>query len=182
MIDPRTAREGEDYLAYNRRRWGGDGWTADLRRSAKKDGNLEFRTWRYWPHTLDALRLVHLMKKKFDDPNRLRGFPSNKQGEAKDILFRLCYEEGKNVSQLDVLVEAAVELSLDRDEAIRYFKSNEDVAEVKRLDGQAKSEYDIHGVPYFIFRLGQTAFALEGAQSTATFSKVLLKLIEKEGY
>ena len=32
MIDPQTQPNGEDYLAYNRRRWGGDGWTASLKR------------------------------------------------------------------------------------------------------------------------------------------------------
>lgn len=32
MIDPRTAAEGEDYLAYNQRRWGSDSWTQSLRR------------------------------------------------------------------------------------------------------------------------------------------------------
>ena len=32
MIDPQTQPNGEDYLAYNERRWGGDGWTASLKR------------------------------------------------------------------------------------------------------------------------------------------------------
>lgn len=31
MIDPRTQPDGEDYLAYTERRWGGDGWTASLK-------------------------------------------------------------------------------------------------------------------------------------------------------
>ncbi|EKX51932.1 hypothetical protein GUITHDRAFT_102543 [Guillardia theta CCMP2712] len=30
MIDPATAKEGEEYMAYNRRRWGSDGWTYSL--------------------------------------------------------------------------------------------------------------------------------------------------------
>lgn len=32
MIDVRTQPNGEDYLAYNERRWGGDGWTASMKR------------------------------------------------------------------------------------------------------------------------------------------------------
>lgn len=32
MIDKNTHPDGEDYLAYNRRRWGGDGWTSSLKR------------------------------------------------------------------------------------------------------------------------------------------------------
>jgi hypothetical protein len=31
MIDPATADGGEEYDAYNRRRWGSDGWTRSLR-------------------------------------------------------------------------------------------------------------------------------------------------------
>lgn len=32
MIDIGTQPDGEDYLAYNKRRWGGDGWTASMKR------------------------------------------------------------------------------------------------------------------------------------------------------
>lgn len=32
MIDMRTNPGGEEYLAYNQRRWGSDGWTQSLRR------------------------------------------------------------------------------------------------------------------------------------------------------
>lgn len=32
MIDPQTRPEGEGYLAYNKRRWGSDGWTTSLKR------------------------------------------------------------------------------------------------------------------------------------------------------
>lgn len=56
IIDPRTNPAGEEYLAYNRRRWGGDGWTQDLRRSGRPDG-ATFADWRWWPASLHAHRL-----------------------------------------------------------------------------------------------------------------------------
>ncbi|CAN0472056.1 unnamed protein product, partial [Ectocarpus sp. 8 AP-2014] len=56
MIDPRTQPGGEEYLAYNKRRWGGDGWTASLKRSSKKDG-CDFAKWETWPNSLLAHRL-----------------------------------------------------------------------------------------------------------------------------
>ena len=34
MIDMGTQPLGEDYKAYNARRWGGDGWTASMKRQA----------------------------------------------------------------------------------------------------------------------------------------------------
>ena len=54
IIDPETASNGEEYLAYNQRRWGSDGWTQDLRRSAKQDGAAEFKNWVIWPNTIQA--------------------------------------------------------------------------------------------------------------------------------
>ena len=41
---------GEEYLAYNQRRWGSDGWTHSLRRSGKPDG-ATFSDWQWWPNT-----------------------------------------------------------------------------------------------------------------------------------
>ena len=38
MIDPGTQENGEDYLAYNRRRWGSDGWTHSLRAKGRRVG------------------------------------------------------------------------------------------------------------------------------------------------
>ena len=35
MIDINTSTEGEEYMAYNERRWGGDGWVYDMKRQSK---------------------------------------------------------------------------------------------------------------------------------------------------
>lgn len=45
IIDLGTQPGGEEYYAYNVRRWGGDGWTQDLRRSGKPDG-ATFSNWK----------------------------------------------------------------------------------------------------------------------------------------
>ena len=62
MIDPGTATQGEDYQAYNRRRWGSDGWTHSMRRSAKADG-CGFGGWSTWPNTQLANRLLLFAEK-----------------------------------------------------------------------------------------------------------------------
>ena len=31
FIDLDTKKQGEEYMAYNQRRWGGDGWTHSMR-------------------------------------------------------------------------------------------------------------------------------------------------------
>ena len=57
MIDPGTQENGEDYLAYNRRRWGSDGWTHSLRAKGRKVG-APFANWKIWPNTLRAHQLL----------------------------------------------------------------------------------------------------------------------------
>ena len=34
MIDPKINAEGEEYLAYNNKKWGGDYWTSSMKQSA----------------------------------------------------------------------------------------------------------------------------------------------------
>ena len=36
IIDPQTKIGGEDYLAYNKRRWGSDGWNYTIKRNRKE--------------------------------------------------------------------------------------------------------------------------------------------------
>ena len=73
----------EDYAAYNRRRWGGDGWTQSLRRRGATVGT-PFADWRVWPNTLRAHRLM-----------RLAGPERN--NAMKTALFEACYGESPDV-------------------------------------------------------------------------------------
>lgn len=55
FIDPSTAPNGEDYKAYCRRRWGGDGWTMSL--PGKREGT-KFKNQTIWPNTRTPHRRV----------------------------------------------------------------------------------------------------------------------------
>ena len=79
-------------MAYNRRRWGGDGWTVQLRQSGKPDGAL-FRDWRTWPNTLQAHRLAWFAEQ------------AGKGGLAQERLFEETYERGGNISDATTLAE-----------------------------------------------------------------------------
>ena len=93
IIDPGTAPNGEDYQAYNERRWGSDGWTSSLRRKGREVG-ARFDNWVTWPNTLQCHRLM-------------RWAGPEKHGALKEILFRKCYEQGANVSDLECLEKVA---------------------------------------------------------------------------
>merc|ERR1719261_1396631 len=83
MIDPGTQENGEDYLAYNRRRWGSDGWTHSLRAKGRKVG-APFADWKIWPNTLRAHQL-------------LRFAPREKEAQLKKACFEAIYENGEDV-------------------------------------------------------------------------------------
>ena len=108
-------------MAYNERRWGSDAWTRQLRTAGQADG-CKFGGWVWWPATLQGHRLVLLAQRK--------GGPALGD-RAKDVLFRLAYEESKNISDTATLLEAAKELGLDEDGAVAAFlKSDDGRAEV----------------------------------------------------
>ena len=99
QIDPATQYDGEEYAAYCRRRWGGDGWTRSLREAGKRDG-VQFASWRTWPNTLHANRLVMLAGR--------HGLGA----QVKSVLMRMCYEDGENVSLRSTCVRAAEEVGV----------------------------------------------------------------------
>eukprot|EP01012_Entosiphon_sulcatum_P056160 TRINITY_DN7936_c0_g1_i1.p1 TRINITY_DN7936_c0_g1~~TRINITY_DN7936_c0_g1_i1.p1 ORF type:complete len:207 (-),score=42.45 TRINITY_DN7936_c0_g1_i1:27-647(-) len=156
MIDTSLPAEGMDYLEYNRKRWGGDGWVSDLRRSARPDG-INFADWRHWANSLHGHRLMEYAKQ----------WPG-KQSEAKEALFQHYYEQGENISLRNVVAAIGEELGLPgvRD----YITSDEGTEGVLRLDRAAKRELHVYGVPLFIVN-GRDR--LSGVQPTQEFLAVL---------
>lgn len=141
-------------------RWGSDGWTRSLRKAGLQDG-LEFKNWKTWPNSLHGHRLIHLAGTQKGPEG---------QAKAKDLLFRMIYEDGKNISDVDTLIEAAKELGLEGGED--YLKSSCDVDLVLSEDSRAKSHMKISGVPYFVISSDdkqKKAVSLSGAQGTEQF-------------
>eukprot|EP00937_MAST-01D_sp_MAST-1D-sp2_P002462 g2462.t1 len=151
MIDSRTDKRGERYMAYNERRWGGDGWTEALRAKGRECG-APFNNWVWWPHTLDAHRLMHYASTRFGD---------DAADALKGALFNACYEQGHNISEQACLAKVgAACLSALRDEGegaptvtegtlSGYLASDDGRAEVQRECREA-SRSGVTGVPFFL--------------------------------
>lgn len=165
FIDPSTKANGEDYMAYCRRRWGGDGWTMGL--PGKRDGR-KFTNWKIWPNTLHASRLIHRA-------GVVGGWEL--QHKAKGVIFRLIYEDGANISVLDTLLAAAEELGIADAEA--YLKSDQDVDLMKKMAREA-SRMGISGVPFFVvYKSGDDEsepITLSGAQPSKAFLQCMTAL------
>ena len=112
MIDQNTKPDGENYIDYNRRRWGSDGWVSGMKKSAAADG-CKFVNWgrqnpnSVWAHTLNAHRLLHLVKTKCS---------WQKMHFMKGKLFEEYYEHGVNISLIPELIRIGNECNLDRNE------------------------------------------------------------------
>ena len=98
------------------------------------------------PNTLDCHRLIR--------------WAGDNAAAMKQRLMELYFSEGGDLSNRDVLVQAAIACGLDGDEVRRKLATDEDAAEVEAEANFAK-DAGIDGVPCFVFgRL----MAVSGAQ------------------
>ena len=82
----------------------------------------------------------------------------------------MIYEDGRNVSDVDTLIEAAKELGLEGAE--EYLKTSRDSDFVLSEDSRAKSQMKISGVPFFVIsgsHQQKKTVTLSGAQGTERF-------------
>jgi predicted DsbA family dithiol-disulfide isomerase len=101
------------------------------------------------PNTLDCHRLI------------LWAGEAGNAGRMKQRLMDLYFTEGGDLTDRDVLVEAAAECGLDADLVRRRLAGDDDVARVER-EADAAKEAGIDGVPCFIFG---GLVAVSGAQA-----------------
>lgn len=115
-------------------------------------------------NTLDAHRLIHLAKEY------------GLQGQMKERLFKAYYTEGKNVGDIDTLVQLGEEVGLPSDTVRSMLQSDTYRQEVKG-DQYMAAQVGARGVPFFVFN---DKYAVSGAQPPEVFAQVLDKVWEEE--
>jgi len=116
------------------------------------------------PNTCDAHRLIRWAE------------TIGKAAEMKQRLMDLYFTEGADLSDRDVLVQAADDIGLDPDKVRDGLASDRDVAEVEREVQEAK-DAGIQGVPLYIFG---GRFAVSGAQAPEYLAEAIAKAAEAE--
>lgn len=172
MIDPNTQRSGEDYNAYCRRRWGGDGWTMSLKDRGRQLG-LGFEGWDWWPNTLNAHRVCVYL----DQMDQANPELNEKEREQRGLnlvskFYELTYERKENISTSRGAALALEELGYaSASDVEQWLDRGGGQREVAQADRHAKRDMDIHGVPYFVISGEETKrpLALSGAQSSGAF-------------
>ena len=183
IIDPNTKTDGEEFEAYNIRRWGGSGWTNGLKRSGRKVG-ANFSNWKTWPNTLRAHQLIAYVT----NPER-KSENKPTTSECNAAIFDAMYERGENVSLVDTLVKIGTERlglsTCEADDLKVYLENNVGARDVMKDIQSGRRKYQIQGVPFFVIgavdggeSLGQP-YGFSGAQDSSTFVDIFEELAGK---
>ena len=115
-------------------------------------------------NTYDAHRLSQFAKKY------------NKGNEIAERILKAYYAESKDIGDLEVLTQLAVEVGLDEKETRSILFDGKYGDEVKK-DIKEASERDIHGVPYFLVNNKRV---VSGAQPENVFLSALREAWKEE--
>ena len=110
-------------------------------------------------NTFLAHKLIHLAAK------------FNKAAQAEELLFKSYFTDGKNVADIQTLVNIAEELDLDTDHAQYVLTSDSFDYEVKQDILEARN-IGVSGVPFFLLN---DKYTLSGAQPVDLFVEALVQ-------
>jgi len=92
-----------------------------------------------------------------------------KQNQAKELLFKAYFTDGKNVDEPSILLEIAKELDLNTEEISKIFDDGTYLNDIER-DIYEASQIGVRGVPFFVF---DQKYAVSGAQDSSAFLQTL---------
>lgn len=116
-------------------------------------------------NTFDAHQLLHW------------AHPYEKQTELSLRLFADFFGERKDVSDRNVLADAAQATGLNRDEALQVLENQTYAQEVRTQEQQITAQ-GIQGVPLFIFN---REHGISGAQEVEIFKQQFQQIIDEQG-
>lgn len=89
--------------------------------------------------------------------------------EAEEALFKAHFTEGKNIDDIEMLVETGVSIGLPENETKEMLASDGFAKEVEQDEMQAQ-QLGISGVPFFVLN---DKYAVSGAQAPETFLEAM---------
>ena len=88
----------------------------------------------------------------------------------KQRLMELYFRDGGDLTDLNVLVQAAADVGLDADDVRKRLATDEDVARDIGADAQEAAEKGISGVPTYVFA---QKYAVSGAQPAEQLARAI---------
>jgi len=155
-------KEGMDMMDYFAAKYGAANLSQIAKRTeylheAGRNVGIAFSKARRVVPTLNAHRLMEWCNSRQ---------PLQKSDELMENLFKKYFEEAKDISSHDVLVEAAREAGLDVAQVTAFLTSDELGSAVLGKDMQVKKEMRVSGVPFFVITKsgGGKPLTFSGAQ------------------
>lgn len=169
QLDPTIPAEGLDRKAYMKRKFGDDGRLREIHQRLEGIGAAEgirfdFDAIAVSPNTLDAHRLIRWAASAGGEV----------QNKVARRLFQLYFEEGRNIGDHAVLIEAAEECGMDVPVVSALLPSDADRDEVRGEIATA-SRMGVTGVPCFLL---EGRYAVMGAQDTAVLADAIRQVAE----
>ncbi|BCH10051.1 DSBA oxidoreductase [Mesorhizobium sp. 131-3-5] len=164
QLDPTIPPQGKDRREYMRAKFGSDERIREIHARIEPLGEAEgisfaFDAIKVAPNTLDAHRLI-----------RWAGAAGEAvQNRLVRRLFQLNFEEGVNIGDHAVLVEAAREAGMDASVVATLLPTDADV-EAVRTEIATASRMGISGVPCFLL---EGRYAVMGAQDVDTLADAI---------
>ena len=160
-LNPDMPVEGMDRKIYRSQKFGSWEYSqlldAKTVEAAQVDGiEFHYDLMQVTPNTLNAHRLTWLAGQ------------AGRSAQMGERILVAYFTEGKNISEVEILIDLAVEVGIDRNKAETFLLSEQGIHEVKELEKQV-SKKGIHGVP--AIQIGKKI--LSGAQSTEIFLDAL---------
>ena len=115
------------------------------------------------PNTLNAHRLIHWAGLE------------QKQNSAVDLLFSEYFVNGNDISNENILINIANKIEMNKENIGQSINSDEDLQNINARIQNA-GEKGVNGVPCFIIN---NQYALQGAQSTELWIKVIDEILNK---
>lgn len=109
------------------------------------------------PNTIDCHRLIHWAE------------ATGKSADMKQRLMELYFRDGGDLTDVEVLVQAAADCGLDANEVRARLATDEDVALIS-AQAQEAADKGISGVPTFVFA---QKYAVSGAQPAEQLARAI---------
>ena len=169
QLDPSLPAQGKDRQAYMREKFGTGSRVDDIHKQLTELGEendivFDFEAITRAPNTLDAHRLIHWAAQA----------GPGKQDKLVGTLFSLYFEQGQDIGDHDVLVDAAASIGMEAPVVARLLQTDADKATI-REEIDTANRIGVHGVPCFII---DQKYAVMGAQSAAVLADAIQQTAE----
>jgi predicted DsbA family dithiol-disulfide isomerase len=115
------------------------------------------------PNTIDCHRLIHWAE------------AIGKAPEMKQRLMELYFRDGGDLTDVNVLVQAAADIGLEPEDVRKRLATDEDVSLISALAQDAANK-GIQGVPTYVFA---QKYAVSGAQDPAMLARAIRQVSEE---